>query len=594
MIVSDLTKWGKTHQKLAEKFLAENNHFRKLGTLPDNMMDWIKAARPQVDGKKRNFLVTPFWIPIYNDTHDYQMIIGGRQIFKSTASTDFIAAEATTHSGIQVCYVTHDEKNLSAFSKQKLKVGTFLVNPVLEKFLRHPGNVGEISLKNNSTIYLVTDNYQYRHLEGKSPNLCILDEAQYQDIEHFGKVHQTMMSTKGKVKIFGIGGESGSPYEKLWHQTNQMEWFYENPNWRDSLQFDHEGLVIEDYLKDVLKGEWIAQNPGAKFFHGYHIPQTIFATIPLTEQDAIDKYKIHPRFSLEYQKKTLSETLFRSHVMGTFYNSPYRPVTREMILRCTEPYRYLSLLGANEVVELKNTYGDEIIVGMGVDFGSGSSSFTAISVLIWWRKSDRLQLGFIERRPPENQLKQAEYIVELFKNYSCDIGVGDLGYGANQIKLIQDGGYSIKNGLSYDGVTDSKFFGCRTISDFTKPIQVFDDTIDEHGEQVGRVQIDKTSSIEFLIEAIQKVVYHPKFPNEKSKSRTRLLIPSKHDYEIDFLLNDLINITRKDLQNLEDITDSRQRPRKEYNHPPDSVMAVIYGIVSLKVKEQTEWHWISA
>ncbi len=41
-------------------------------------------------------------------------------------------------------------------------------------------------------------------------------------------------------------------------------------------------------------------------------------------------------------------------------------------------------------------------------------------------------------------------------------------------------------------------------------------------------------------------------------------------------------------------TDPRQRPKKEYNHPPDSVMALIYSIMALKVIEKTRWHWISA
>ncbi len=81
-------------------------------------------------------------------------------------------------------------------------------------------------------------------------------------------------------------------------------------------------------------------------------------------------------------------------------------------------------------------------------------------------------------------------------------------------------------------------------------------------------------------------MYHPAFPSEKSKSRKRLMIPSKNDYEIDFLLKDLFNITRKDLQDLEKIiSDSRQRPRKEHNHPPDSVMALVYGITTLKVEK---------
>lgn len=582
------TDWSKYHEKLAKAYLEKNS---KQKLLPTDIMDWIKE-RPVVEKIKRNFLTCPYWIPIYNDPHNYQMIIGGRQIYKSTACTDFIAHAATTQSGIQVCYVTYDQESLSLFSKQKLRIGTFLLNPTLSKFLRHPGNVGEISLKNNSTIYLVTDNYQYRHLEGKSPTLCILDEAQYQDLEHFGRIHQTMMATKGKVKIFGIGGEAGSPYEKLWNETNQMEWFYDNPNWRDCLQFGDTGVVEESYLQKELKGKWIPQNPSAESFHGYHIPQTIIPTIPLTEEDAINKYHVHPRFSIEYQKKDLGDSLFKSHVLGIFYNSPNKPVTKKMLEYCTNPYRYLTLLKPDEIRSLKETFGDEITVAMGVDFGSGNSDFTAIAIIILWHKSNRVQIAFIEKRHPEHQLKQAHYITELFKYCLCDIGVGDLGYGAIEIKVIQDGGYSQDDGEPFTGVTNNVFYGCRTISDYTKPFQIFNETTDEHGDQVARLQIDKTSSIELLLGTMENFVNHPLFPKEKSKSRTKLMIPIRHDYETNFLLNDLSSIRRKDIVEFE-ILNPRQHPRKEFNHPRDSVMALIYALLALKTKEKSAWFYVS-
>ena len=70
------------------------------------------------------------------------------------------------------------------------------------------------------------------------------------------------------------------------------------------------------------------------------------------------------------------------------------------------------------------------------------------------------------------------------------------------------------------------------------------------------------------------------------------MIPSKHDYEVDFLTNDLTNLTRKDLSVFEDDTldDPRQRPRKEYNHPPDSVMALIYALIA--VRYDNDIHWV--
>jgi hypothetical protein len=586
----NFTKWGKSHERLAKCYLLKNSEEK---SLPTGIMDWTKI-RPIVENRKRSFRTCPYWVPIYTDPHNYQMIMGGRQIFKSTACTDFLAHAATTQSGIQVCYVTYDQESLSLFSKQKLKIGTFLLNPTLSKLLRHPGNIGEISLKNNSTIYLVTDNYQYRHLEGKSPELCVLDEAQYQDLEHFGRIHQTMMATKGKVKIFGVGGEAGSPYEKLWNDTNKMEWSYDNPNWRDHLQFDHNGLIDGEYLEDELKGRWIPQTPSNDSFHGYHIPQTILPIIPLTKEDAITKYHIHPRFSLEYQEETLRDSVYKSHVLGIFYNSPHRPVTKKMLVYCTEPYRYLRLLRFNEIKNLKIIFGNTITIAMGVDFGSGKSSSTVIAIVILWHKSKRIQVAFIEKRPPENQLNQAQYITELFKQCSCDIGVGDLGYGANQIKIIQNGGHSQDTGKPFDGVSDDNFYGCRSISDYTKPFQIFDETTDEHGDQVGRIQIDKTSGIESLLETMENFVRHPRFPSEKTKSRPKLMIPSKNDYEINFLLDDMYDITRKDIDNSGIISDPRQLPRKEYNHPPDSVMALVYAITALKIKNAVEWNIISA
>ena len=83
----------------------------ELPTLPEHPLKWIEEARPKVEGKLRNFLVAPFWEDIYNDFNNNKMIIGGRQIFKSTYTTDILACEATTKAGAQVCYVTFDDIN---------------------------------------------------------------------------------------------------------------------------------------------------------------------------------------------------------------------------------------------------------------------------------------------------------------------------------------------------------------------------------------------------------------------------------------------------------------------------------------------------
>lgn len=595
-------KWSKSHQRLASKEISiikkairKKNYNKSLPELSTNHLMWISQARPIVDGKPRDFVSTPFWEDVYNDTHSFKMIIGGRQIYKSTYITDVLACEATSTPGVQVSYVTFDQFSQNSFSKQKLQIGTFSQNPILSKFPRHKlGNIGEISLKNGSTIYCLTDNYEYRHVEGKSLNHCILDEAQYQDIQHLSKIIQTMMATKGKLTILGIGGESGSPYETLWKDTDKREWCYDDPNWRNKLQFDENGLVIGPYLKEVLRGRWITQKPQNPLCHGYHIPQTIFATIPLTIEDAITKYRIHPMYSIEYQQKNNPDSIFQSHTMGQFYKADRRPITPEMVLACMNPYRYFGLMSTREISSWKDIMGERIKIAMGVDFGSGNPSNTVISILIHWKESDRFQLAFLDKRPSENQLDQAEYINKMFKEAECDIGVADLGYGAIQIKAIQDGGTNRLTGQYYSGVGNSVFIGCRTSSDETRPMQLHHDAVDEHGEKSGRITIDKTTSIQEFIDMTGTYKSHPIRTDDICK-RPKLMIPylTGREHETDWLVKDFTALTRKDLENTANLAeDPRQRAKKEFNHPKDSLMSVIYAMIGLK--QNLQWHWVSA
>lgn len=597
------TSWQKGHNEIARKAWEKKKRSSKksgllvndIPKLPTNLLDWIKQARPIVEGRPRSFLPFPFWEEIYKDNYSFKMIMGGRQIFKSTYITDILACEATSTPGVQVGYVTFNQYSQTSFSRQKLQIGTFNQNPILSKFPRHKiGNVGEISMKNGSTIYCTIHTNGYRNVEGKSLNHCILDEAQYQDMEYAQKVVQTMMATKGKLTIAGIGGEAGSAYEKYWNNSDQREWVYDDPNWRSKLQFDQNGLVIGEYLVDVLRGRWVPQKPENTICHGYHLPQTIFPTTPLTMEDAALYYKINPMFSIEYQKKNNSDSFFKTHVLGEFYKSIARPVTPEMVLACMNPYRYLGFSRSNEVFELKNLYQDKIKISMGVDFGSGSTSSTVVAIMIEWRLYDgqkRLHLVYLEKRPAENQLDQAEYLCNLFKYYGCDIGIGDLGYGAIPVKIIQDGGSNRLTGNQFSGVGSDKFIGCRTISDETKPLQIYNGTTDEHGDKTNSISIDKTTSIQEFIDMLSTYVAHPSRSLEENLRRPKLIIPYKNDHHVGFLVDDFTSITRKDLAETENVVDPRQNAKREFNHPKDSVMAIIYAMKALELN--LEWGVIS-
>ena len=594
-------------EKQLEPFRAKQR--TTLPTLPRDPIQWIKEARPLVEGRPRSFLVAPFWEHIYQDPQNNKFIIGGRQIFKSTYTTDILAQEATSQQNVQVCYVTFDDINKSGFSRQKLQIGTFEGNPILAQFPRFGrGNVGEISLKNGSTIYITTDHNQYKHVEGKSLSHVMLDEAQYQDIQHFERVVMTMMQTHGKITVCGIGGEAGSPYEELWRRTDQREWIYDDPKWRDRLKFGvvdgKQQLLVGDYLKEILKGHWDVTSPATSHWHGYHLPQEIFPTIPLTMDSAINQYGIDPQFSIEYQRKHSSSSMYASHVVGEFYKAQRRPITVEMVEQCMKPYRYLKLLKPYEIAQIKEQYGNKVKVSMGVDFGSGNPSQTVISIMIKWiitpteenrNVSDRYQLAFIDVRPAENQLDQAELINKIFKDANCDIGVGDLGYGAIQVKLIQDGGANRTTGKLFDGVSSSKFYGSRSIGDDTKPLLEFAKKVDEHGEVRESIRLDKTNSIQEFVDFLDEVSLHPVTPLNENTQRPKFMIPFHPDHEedVEFLIHDLTSLTRKDLDKMEkgDGTDPRQKARKEFNHPKDSLMSLIYALQAQKIKQY--WNYVS-
>ena len=76
------------------------------------------------------------------------------------------------------------------------------------------------------------------------------------------------------------------------------------------------------------------------------------------------------------------------------------------------------------------------------------------------------------------------------------------------------------------------------------------------------------------------------------------MIPYHKDkeWETDWLINDFTDITRKDLveasEEVDNLMDRRTNARKEFNHPKDSTMSVIYA--KLGIEQEAEWSWVSA
>ncbi len=563
--------------------LLESKIATVTGVIPNNLIDFMEEYQPLIGRKVRSFDLSPFWIEPLLDNHPNIMFVNGRQTFKTTNSGSMIAWAALQKSGSEVTYVADDEEHKGAFSEQRLRNEVFLSNNRLRPFL--PGgkaSVGRIRINNGSVIYLVTDENKYHKVEGKSNHILILDETQAQDVGFLPIAMYSLTATKGKFRAFGIGGEAGSDYYKMWKRTDQREWVYDDAYWRDKLTFDGVGVITNspDELKKILAGKWVPQAPANVNYRGYHFPQTMFASIPLTIQDAVEKYQTHPELSVEYQRKHYPESMYLSHTLGEFYKAERRPITPEMVERCY--LRYLPLLKPHEVRHLKEIYRNEIRILGGVDFGSGpAASQTVASIIIRFRKTNRYLLAHIDARPAEHPGDQSKYLAELFTSYGAEFVVGDWGYGQDQIRFIQDGGRDSKDN-KFKGIGRKRFVGCRTHGDETRPELDSSQKTDEKGIEYASLQVDKTTIIQNFVNFIGQTVAHPIRHSEEKLNKTVFMIPAKHDWETDFLLDDMTSITRKDLESVQEVKveDPRQKARKEYNHPPDSVMSIIYCLVA--------------
>ena len=568
-----------------------------LPKLPIDVMQWIQQARPIIDGKTQQFLTGPYWPDVYYDNTKRKMIVGGRQLWKSSYTTNMAAFKSTAFPFKEIMYITHDDISRAAWTRQRFQIGTFEQNKVLKPFMRHSlGNVGvgEFSLKNGSVVYAATDYGEYGKAEGKSLWHVFLDEAQYQDIQHYVKLIQPLRVNKGSLEILGIGGESGSPYEQLWEQTDQRHWFYDKQNWREGLEYNSEGLIIGEYLIDLLHGRWIPQKPENSLFHGYWMPQTISPEIPLTIDDAINKYKMDPIYSIEYQQLHMSKAYISAHIMGTFYKSSRRPITSEMVLACMKPYRNMHMLTPEEIAEIKYKWGDQCKIVMGVDWGSGNPSRTVITIWIEYNLSPHktiIQVASVYKRDPENQMDQSRWVGELFKRAKCDIGVGDLGYGANQMKFIQDGGYDRLNGKFFEGVGAEIFIGCRTKDDFVRPLEEHAQSTDEHGDIRPKISIDKVASIDNFVDLLETNITDDTHPYYPGKRVPKLMIPYPigEEWKIEWIVKDLTALTRQDIDKLtttedDQAEDKRRTAKKIYNHPKDVLMAFVYAQIALQIK----------
>ena len=568
----------------------------------DNVWEWVQKYRSVVGAIQRNFNLIPFWEEFYKDKHMAKGAICGRQVYKSTTSTDLLAYVSTTGQFRNAMYVIHDPTSLESFSTERVREGTFLANPQLAKFLPYSRRaaVKTIKLTNHSRISFRHSQRNYANTEGQTADLLILDEIQKQDLTKLRIAKHTIRVKRAPLVMFGIGAEEGSSFhDMLMRESDIYDWVYNDTSdyvdpvtnrvwskqgWRNKLTFDEYGTInnTTQELHTILAGNMVKIHSAINdaLYKFYHFPQEIFPEIPLTISDS-KRYHRSIDDSIEYQEIHESNDLFQAHCKGWFHAARGRPLTLSMIRSCYDDH--VGFLTPNEIKLLKQKYKNGLVVTAGIDWGSNKigKSNTVFTVLLCFKKTNyaptHFQIAYqkvndIERTDAE----EATEMIPLIHQYHIDNTACDLGFGKSGVKILQDefgksrvhGVFTLGNLLEethtylMDAEADNKKFGIK--NPFLK--------------------VHKTERVDALVGIIKATIPDKDDPTNKEKATPKLVIPHQNPLDVDTLEHGLLKIQREDL--IESAThtdiDKRQHPEKMYLHYKDEVSALIHAFIAFE------------
>lgn len=481
--------------------------------LPTDRIEWEYHCRPEIKGEINRLKYLPMMLDIVKDTHPFQMYLLGRQWGKTTMIGTDLAYYGTINYDYDQTYVNFKNDNLRTFSENKFRQDVFGTAPLSHYIsgVSKLGAMNRVVTKTRSIIDMLLPGKNWENLQGKSNRRMVIDEGNDIDWEGFQNARETQSDTFGDLVIAGIGGFVDSQYHNIWKSTNQMEYIfddgdiyegYDNMSWRNSLQFDEKGLIYDDYMLQVLSGKWVSQKPENTARHGYHLTQLQNPRIPLTIQDAIQKYKISPEFSIEWklQDPDYTQIEYRRNVLAEFVEGELKPITeRDMRLLFDDT---ISLTTSENV----NYDAGPVIIG--IDWGGGGKT------ILWiWQCIDETALIFkllwVEKIDTSDTDAQWEIVKNLCDAYEPDFISIDAGGASDRVQKTQ------------------KRYGNRTrrITYTVRPEAPLPTLKEEIAQSLEmRYVIDRTFSINRIIDLI-------KHPHTKNGNTTNRIILPGADYE---------------------------------------------------------------
>lgn len=411
------------------------------------------------------------------------VLVKGRQVGATTMASVlelyFMASGLFGTAGRPPIRVMHCFPQLElAYAYTKTKLNTMISSAVSENLTRKAGKTKNIieskldknaaasdslhlkQFENGNHVWIDSLGLDANRIRGRTCDVMLVDEVQ--DAKGPAISNGTKILSKaqygrigdGVQVYFGTPKQAGTEYWKMWKDSSQQYYYLGCENCTKLFPLytpgsdEWEKIWIHGYIvrcphcqheqdkrEAAERGKWVSLNndPNCTFI-GYHINQLY---MPDFTREKIEKEK-------PANSAVNTERAYMNEVLGEFYAGSSAPITQDEIERnCADMNRKFTAAispGEGRKVYAGFDWGqkadlDQLAVGEHGPRQQGQSF--SCGVIITADGPNILSIEFATRLKRNDMSYKKETVEEMFRRYSVDLAVGDIGYANDLTYVLQ-------------------------------------------------------------------------------------------------------------------------------------------------------------
>lgn len=403
---------------------------------PDRWSQYFRT----INGHQFSLKNRPYLIDIYrhfargNEAPRILMLKCSRKVEKTETILNLLLYGLINMPYFTAVYTAPRQATVSRFVEERFKgaLMSSINGGCLRSYLRKDASTHmtfDVGRDRYNHLYAYSGYGDAHSLLGIDGDMVCIDEFQDMGPGALEMIMEIVTQSPHKwVIVSGTAREQGSEFHRLWRQSTQNEW---------------------------REGKWIRTNNECEGdIVGYHITQTMHPDV--TPED------------IEFKRETYPPRKFLNEVMGEFYSGGMKPITLDMMMACCD-----------SELDMVRSLDPPDEAWMGVDWGKETT-------YVIMDKSKRvLTAGKIDSQAED----EVAVIKDLILKYNVVQAVCDLGYGARQVKELQD---------EFGDRVASCYYSSRPRNpyQFTKR--------DSNRNLIYMATVDKTSFCEETIDAVDR------------------------------------------------------------------------------------------